>query len=61
MWHQDSDAVEEILALWCAADPDPVDVFEDRLASELGLHRHPSMTTEEWRRVRVAVIDGSEE
>ena len=37
--------------------PDPVDVFEDILAHELGLRRHPGMTQTEWRAARVAFIE----
>lgn len=37
--------------------PCPVDEFEDKLAAELGLRRHPSMSREEWRRLRVEFIE----
>lgn len=57
----DPEAVEELLALWRASDPDPVDLFEEKLAREIGLVRYPRMTEEEWRRVRVVAIDAAEE
>ncbi len=49
--------VEALAAAPAEEFPDPVDVFEDQLAHDLGLRRHPSMSLEEWRRVRVRFID----
>ena len=37
--------------------PDPVDIFEDNLASELGLHRYPGLSLGAWRRLRVDYIN----
>ena len=37
--------------------PDPVDLFEDELAAQLGLFRHPTCQQQAWRRHRVAAID----
>ena len=50
-------AVEELSAELEAAFPDPVDVFEDDLARQLGLRRHPALAQDEWRRVRVRYIE----
>ncbi len=41
--------VEELAAELAEAFPDPVDVFEDDLARELGLRRHPAMPLDQWR------------
>ncbi len=58
--HDDFEAaVEEIHASLVRRFPDPVDTFEDDLASKLGLERHPEMSMEEWRRVRVRFIDAA--
>jgi hypothetical protein len=54
-------AIEELLQLWDAVDPDPVDVFEDRLAAELGLFRAPGCSRQEWRRIRVQYINTATE
>ncbi len=37
--------------------PDPVDVFEDELAEQMGLRRHPELSLHEWRVVRVQFIE----
>lgn len=39
--------------------PDPVDLFEDRLAELLGARRHPALSYNEWRVVRVSFIEGA--
>lgn len=52
-----SEAVDELLGLLDEQHPDPVDVIEGRLAEEMWLVRHPSMSQPEWRRVRVAAIN----
>ena len=53
--------LEATADLWLEAldrtSPCPVDVFEDTLAHELGLRRHPVMTQTEWRAARVAFIE----
>jgi len=51
------EAIEELMRLWDAVDPDPVDVFEDRLAAELGLFRGPGCSLQEWQRIRVQFIN----
>lgn len=38
-------------------EEDPVDEFEDALAAERGLVRHPTIASDEWRRVRVQFLD----
>ena len=38
-------------------EPDPVDNFEDRLARDLGLLRHPNCSLRSWRRIRVSFLD----
>ena len=45
--------IEEVLV---AQFPDEADEFEDRLAAKLGLVRHPGLSQEEWRRVRVEYL-----
>ncbi len=55
------DGAEELLAFWIAEDPDPVDVFEDQLTALLGVHRHPSMSYDLWRQVRVGLIEAAGE
>jgi len=57
----DKDDVEDLDALFKALFPDPVDIFENRRAAELGLHRHPSLGEEDWRRLRVAAINAADE
>lgn len=47
------DFVEEVRRAY----PDPVDVFEDRLAAKLGLERGPGLSEAAWRQQRVAFID----
>ncbi len=49
--------IEDLLQEARRAWPDPVDLFEDRLASKLGLERGPGLSLAEWRRRRVAFID----
>ena len=44
--------IDELDATLCREFPDPVDVFEDQLAHDFGLTRHPGLSLEEWRRVR---------
>ena len=41
----------------CPLTADPVDLFENGLAAELGLFRHPDMSLNEWRRMRGRFID----
>ena len=41
--------------------PDPVDVFEDELATRLGLERHASLSLRDWRETRVAFIEAHPE
>lgn len=52
---------DELIDQWSAEldvlFPDPVDLFENGLAAELGLFRHPDMPLNEWRRVRVRFIE----
>ncbi len=50
-------AVEDLHQTLLRRYPDPVDVFEDDLARELGLERHPHLSLAEWRRARVRFID----
>ncbi len=50
-------AVEALSAELAEVFPDPVDVFEDDLASKHGLERHPELTQAEWRRLRVRFIE----
>ncbi len=50
-------AIEELDAGWLREYPDPVDVFEDELAVRLGLRRHPDLSLDEWRQVRVRYIE----
>ena len=50
-------AIEEIDAACLREFPDPVDVFEDELAERLGLRRHPTLSLNEWRKVRVRYVD----
>ena len=57
----DNDAVETLLALWQERDPDPVDMLEDRLVQALGLVRHPELSDEEWRRLRVTVLNAADD
>jgi hypothetical protein len=39
--------VEALLELWEEVDPDPVDVFEDQLAADLGLRCGPGLSKHE--------------
>ena len=39
------------------AYPDPVDLFEDALAAELGLRWHPGLALKDWRLLRVQYIE----
>ncbi len=50
-------AVEEMAAELAGAYPEPVDVFEDGLAAELGLRRYPGLPLEDWRQLRVQYIE----
>ncbi len=50
-------AVEEMASDLAEAEPDPVDVFEDALADELGRRRHPGLPLEDWRRLRVQYVE----
>lgn len=51
--------VDEMLDALALVDPDPVDVFEDRLAALLGVYRHPTLEPGSWRSVRVAAIEAA--
>ena len=48
--------VEELVAECDWVYPDPVDLFEDELASRLGLRRHILLSQEGWRSARVVFI-----
>ncbi len=50
-------AIEDLDAAWLREFPDPVDVFEEELAERLGLRRHPELSLDVWRAVRVRYID----
>ena len=55
---EDPDKLVETWAAELAEEfPDPVDVFEDDLAAQLGLRRHPDLSQDEWRRLRVRFIN----
>ena len=41
--------------------PEPAEVFEDRLAVKLGIHRHPDVSQRDWRRIRVAAIEACDQ
>ena len=58
--HDFEAAVDEMHAVLMHRFPDPVDVFEDQLAQELGLERAPGMSLEEWRRTRVRFIEAAD-
>lgn len=53
--------LDSLLALDADLHPDPVDIFEDLLASRLGLSRHPGLSQDRWRRLRVAFIEAAGE
>lgn len=55
------DPVHTLLVLDADLRPDPVDVFEDLLAARLGLRRHPGLSQDRWRRLRVAFIEAAGE
>jgi hypothetical protein len=58
MYHDDHHPeLEALLARLEALFPDPVDVFEDRLAARLGLLRGPGVSDARWRTLRVSFID----
>ena len=54
------DEIEELHQLLLERFLDPVDVFEDDLAHELGLERHLACSFDEWRQARVRYINASE-
>ena len=47
---------ETLLTLFDQWHPEPVDVFENRLAAKLSLVPHPAVSVDDWRRVRVMGI-----
>lgn len=53
------DPLDALLALDADLRPDPVDVFEDLLAIRLGLSRHPDLSQDRWRRLRVEFIEAT--
>lgn len=46
-------AAEKLHQALRVLNPDPVDVFEDELADELGIQRPEGMSYRKWRRYRV--------
>lgn len=55
-----ADAVDELLRLANEHYPDPIDVFEDDLAAQLGITRHPGLPYKEWRRIRVQAVNAED-
>lgn len=55
------DDIDALLELWDEVAPDPVDVFEDELATKLGLERGPGCSKGDWRRQRVRFINAATE
>ena len=53
--------VEELLALLDWEFPDEADQFEDRLAERLGAQRHPALSYDDWRVIRVKYIEGADQ
>ncbi len=49
--------VDKLIALADEQFPEPVDELEDELAAQLGFHRGPGCSVEEWRKMRVRLIE----
>lgn len=53
--------VEELRSLLDWQYPDEADQFEDRLAELLGAKRHPALSYDDWRVIRVKYVEGADQ
>lgn len=51
--------LDALLALDTEHGPDPVDIFENLLVARLGLTRHPALSQNRWRRLRIASTEAA--